>query len=1283
MSTVSDSIADDDSVNTVPTTNLNPSLLKLKLLDCLRNSDTTKLNELINQCKSIPPTNHQIHNLLNQLLHFSVQVGPLSIIEYIVSQKLIQDINSQDDDGNTALHLACISSRNDVIFYLMSLPDINDCILNKQLKQPLECCSNMDTAQFMSDIRTKYVEIKANELRNAFETRNFNKLELLLSQPRIRTLLDINGTDPITGDTVLLEFIKKDDLEMVQFILKFGGDPFKRNLNGKLPIDSVTSSSMRKLIKESCNDQTMIDSTNQSGQPQVGPPTFKGFLKKWTNFASGYKLRWFILDNEGRLSYYKSPNDIFNSCRGMIHLSNAQLRMDSSEKSKFEIIIKKQDGTTPLKWHLKANHVIETNRWVWALQNAIRYAKDIEKQQQQQQQQQQLSHRPINDDNTTNKLKTSTTARNRESFDSNRASNTFNINTKLNNDPSTAPLSPNILQAHQRSFSQASSISLSSDDEAPTQSSINSGNSTSSKTSYYRRPINKLTKKLGRKKRESFGMPEIKENAGLKLSSNKSSMNSTTSLTSLESSSQQQQQQQQQQIGMSSSLDDDMKSSDEEDDIDEVDYNDTSPSQNRNDSFNDVGGEEYEENSDLTVCKNQMKIELNSFKEFLKTVENDSQITKSELIDVCLTILKNLESLSSKQSELISNKETKFKKYVDRQLEISRIWENSIKQLGLEIQDRESRIVELEDKLRIIKKTLKNNIELVNPMISKSLSDTATLPPTIKPATALETSTKNLKEVKEENESVVEPKSEILKFLEEEDESDDEFFDAENDESELGSLPTKNNSNVNVANTNTNTTTTNDNDTTEISEPTAKESNEPPITQTIPTITTTTSEEVEEEEEEQKKEETTVDNTQSPPVVNGFVLKSPKQLIIYDKIDKEKTFKGYEDPIRTTLTEEDNRPKISLWGVLKSLVGKDMTKMTLPVTFNEPTSLLQRNAEVIEYSDLLDKAATIDESTLRMVYVAGFAASEYVSTVGRIAKPFNPLLGETFEYARPDKGYRVFLEQVSHHPPISALKAEAPSWSYYGMSHVKTKFLGRSFDIKHLGTWFCELYPDNGLINSKGKKLDSELYSWKKVNNSVIGIIVGNPQIDNYGEMEIRNHMTGDYMSFTFKQRGWRASSACEVKGEVYSNDGQLKYTVGGHWNSKIYAKPVNSEKAFIIFEANPKTEMMFHLTNFAASLNAPQPHLLPILPPTDTRLRPDQRAMENGEYDLAASEKNRVEEKQRLAKRERDAKNEIYEPCFFKLDKHPVTGDEYYNYKDNYWSLRRDGKLKDYKDIY
>lgn len=52
-------------------------------------------------------------------------------------------------------------------------------------------------------------------------------------------------------------------------------------------------------------------------------------------------------------------------------------------------------------------------------------------------------------------------------------------------------------------------------------------------------------------------------------------------------------------------------------------------------------------------------------------------------------------------------------------------------------------------------------------------------------------------------------------------------------------------------------------------------------------------------------------------------------------------------------------------------------------------------------------------SLMRILNVAAFAVSGYSSTEGRICKPFNPLLGETYEADYPDKGLRFFSEKVS------------------------------------------------------------------------------------------------------------------------------------------------------------------------------------------------------------------------------------------------------------------------------
>lgn len=49
---------------------------------------------------------------------------------------------------------------------------------------------------------------------------------------------------------------------------------------------------------------------------------------------------------------------------------------------------------------------------------------------------------------------------------------------------------------------------------------------------------------------------------------------------------------------------------------------------------------------------------------------------------------------------------------------------------------------------------------------------------------------------------------------------------------------------------------------------------------------------------------------------------------------------------------------------------------------------------------------------MRILYVAAFAVSGYANTSGRTCKPFNPLLGETYEADYPDKGVRFISEKV-------------------------------------------------------------------------------------------------------------------------------------------------------------------------------------------------------------------------------------------------------------------------------
>lgn len=61
----------------------------------------------------------------------------------------------------------------------------------------------------------------------------------------------------------------------------------------------------------------------------------------------------------------------------------------------------------------------------------------------------------------------------------------------------------------------------------------------------------------------------------------------------------------------------------------------------------------------------------------------------------------------------------------------------------------------------------------------------------------------------------------------------------------------------------------------------------------------------------------------------------------------------------------------NIWSVLKNCIGKELSKITMPVVFNEPLSFLQRMAEYMEYAHLLRIASQQEDPMTRMQYVIG------------------------------------------------------------------------------------------------------------------------------------------------------------------------------------------------------------------------------------------------------------------------------------------------------------------------
>ncbi|VAH95243.1 unnamed protein product [Triticum turgidum subsp. durum] len=326
---------------------------------------------------------------------------------------------------------------------------------------------------------------------------------------------------------------------------------------------------------------------------------------------------------------------------------------------------------------------------------------------------------------------------------------------------------------------------------------------------------------------------------------------------------------------------------------------------------------------------------------------------------------------------------------------------------------------------------------------------------------------------------------------------------------------------------------------------------------------------------------------------------------------------------------------VSLWSMIKDNIGKDLTKVCLPVYFNEPLSSLQKCFEDLEYSYLIDRAyewGKRGDSLMRILSVAAFAVSGYASTDGRSCKPFNPLLGETYEADYPDKGLRFFSEKVSHHPMVVACHCEGNGWRFWADSNLKSKFWGRSIQLDPVGVLTLEFD-------------DGEVFQWSKVTTSIYNLILGKLYCDHYGTMRIQGNR--EYScKLKFKEQSIIDRNPHQVQGVIQDRSGRTVATLFGKWDESMhyvmgdcFGKGKGSEnfsEAHLLWKRSkpPKFPTRYNFTSFAITLNELTPGLKEKLPPTDSRLRPDQRCLENGEYERANAEKLRLEQRQRQHER-------------------------------------------------
>jgi hypothetical protein len=174
-------------------------------------------------------------------------------------------------------------------------------------------------------------------------------------------------------------------------------------------------------------------------------------------------------------------------------------------------------------------------------------------------------------------------------------------------------------------------------------------------------------------------------------------------------------------------------------------------------------------------------------------------------------------------------------------------------------------------------------------------------------------------------------------------------------------------------------------------------------------------------------------NLTKEEILYGMIVDDKKGLLLVDR-NIMKKFRGIiSDMIKQIL---------SVW----------LRPISLKVVLFEPKSILHRISEYWSFApQFLNKAALADSALERMKYVIAFAIGGlYIPT--KQLKPFNPLIGETFQ-GEFENGAKVYVEHISHYPNYARFLIIEDNFKIHGYFefNAKTEGLGSKILVTQQG----------------------------------------------------------------------------------------------------------------------------------------------------------------------------------------------------------------------------------------
>ncbi|KAF8762041.1 Oxysterol-binding protein [Rhizoctonia solani] len=259
---------------------------------------------------------------------------------------------------------------------------------------------------------------------------------------------------------------------------------------------------------------------------------------------------------------------------------------------------------------------------------------------------------------------------------------------------------------------------------------------------------------------------------------------------------------------------------------------------------------------------------------------------------------------------------------------------------------------------------------------------------------------------------------------------------------------------------------------------------------------------------------------------------------------------------------------------LASFTG-DLSSLTAPPFILSPVSLTEFPAYWSErpelFSAIADGKTELDRAKAVLKWFISTLKSQYTSrneTMGSEKKPLNPVLGELFYGHWPDKNGRgkqtIVVEQVSHHPPITAyyLANEAKGLALQGHNAQKTTFSSGAIIVRQVGHAVLTLKLPSGSI-------EKYLITLPKLR--IDGIWYGSPYIELTDTSYIASS-TGYVSTIKYEGKGYFSGKAHSFKATLAAPDSSTIETYEGQWDSQSHAKS-NKNIAFTDV-SGPKEEV-------------------------------------------------------------------------------------------------------------